>query len=154
MVCRPVVVTPALVVLQENDSPGVSSVTRQIATGRRGSREGLLVAVVRAVEARQRHALTELREQASENPAELAHRSWRRLADPELAPHERLFFELYGQALVGQPYAAPLLDGVIDDWLEPLTALLGARPTPAGDARVDAAFERFVATVAPTGAEP
>ena len=28
---------------------------------------------------------------------------WRRFTDPALGPHERLFFEIYGQALQGRP---------------------------------------------------
>ncbi len=136
-----------------------------------GSRGGLLVEVVRAVEAQQRQILAELRQQPGTCPQDVARSFWRRLTDPSLAPQERLFFELYGQALHGRPYAAPLLDNVIDSWLEPLTATLQDgddpdRATPA-DARlalavargllldllatndhagVDAAFERYLAT--------
>jgi hypothetical protein len=44
-------------------------------------------------------------------------RPWQRLADPALWPHERLFLEVYGQMLLGQPHAAPLLDGIVDSWL-------------------------------------
>lgn len=139
-----------------------------------GSREGLLVEVVRAVEAEQRQALAELRQQVGSHPQDAARAFWRRLADPALAPHERLFFELYGQALQGRPYATPLLDTVIDDWLEPLTLLLqeqnGRQHTARADARlalavargllldllatndraaVDAAFERYLTAFFP-----
>jgi AcrR family transcriptional regulator len=49
-----------------------------------GSREGLLVAVVRAVEAAQRAFLAELTSQPDLAPAEAMRRMWRRLADPSL----------------------------------------------------------------------
>lgn len=145
-----------------------------------GSREGLLVDVVRAVEARQRQALLELRQQTGSCPHELARSFWRRLTDPALAPHERLFFELYGQALQGRSYARALLDNVVDSWLEPLTsflqeqeqnmthdaALVGARLALAvargllldllatnDRAAVDAAFERYLTAFFPAQAD-
>ncbi|GAA4103116.1 TetR/AcrR family transcriptional regulator [Actinomadura miaoliensis] len=89
-----------------------------------GSRDGLLVEVVREMERRQREVLSRLREtHAGLGPRDLAHAFWRHLSDPALAPYERLFFELYGSALAGHPGAAPLLDGIIDSWLEPLVGL-------------------------------
>lgn len=47
---------------------------------------------------------------------------WRHISDPSLWPNERLFFELYGQALQGRPGTEELLDGIIDDWMEPTIA--------------------------------
>jgi AcrR family transcriptional regulator len=79
-----------------------------------GSRDGLLVAVVRAVEARQREVRAEL---SGGSPREMALAFWRSLADPALAPYERLFFELYGAALGGQSSVAPVLDGIVTSWL-------------------------------------
>src|SRR3954449_4776723 len=92
-----------------------------------GSKEGLLVEVIRTVEARQRAALAELERAAGgapagAMPAEVMRAFWARLADPALWPLERLFFEVYGQALQGRPGTTGLLDGVIDDWVEPMTA--------------------------------
>lgn len=94
-----------------------------------GSKEGLLVAVVQAVEDRQRAVLAEIvghgdtdgtsGEVAQGADADILRRIWHQLADPVLWPHERLFFELYGQALQGRPHAASLLDGVVDDWVTP-----------------------------------
>ncbi|MDQ4020910.1 MAG: hypothetical protein M3257_04605 [Actinomycetota bacterium] len=55
------------------------------------------------------------------SPGEIARRFWRRLADPAMWPHERLFFEMYGRALQRDPCAAPLLDGLVESWLAPLT---------------------------------
>lgn len=81
-----------------------------------GTRDALLVDVVREVEARQRAALASLRSR-SHTPRELALAFWERLADPALAPYERLFFELYGAALAGQESVVPVLDGIVTSWL-------------------------------------
>jgi len=91
-----------------------------------GSREGLLVEVIRAVEARQRATLSELEAASTEEPAELGLRFWEHLRSPELAPQERLFFEVYGQALQGRQWAKPLLDGIVEDWVGPVAAMLEA----------------------------
>lgn len=105
-----------------------------------GSKEGVLVAVVREVERRQRQALEELIAGDGFDVWEF----WERFADPGLAPFERLFFELYGQALQGRSWAAPLLDGVVDDWLEPVGAALRTATAGAGpaDARLAVAVVR------------
>ncbi len=88
-----------------------------------GSKDGLLVEVVRTVEARQRQALADLGATSVDRPDQLVRRVWTRLADPAMWPLERLFFELYGQALHGHPALAPLLDGIVESWLEPATEL-------------------------------
>jgi AcrR family transcriptional regulator len=139
-----------------------------------GSREALLIEVIRAVEEQQRAALAQiLKEEAGAPPAEVMRRMWARVADPALWPNERLFFEVYAQALQGSPHALPLLDGIVDAWVEPLVALappevpkeqaraearLGVAVVrgllldllATGDrAAVDAAMERYIAAVAP-----
>jgi AcrR family transcriptional regulator len=100
-----------------------------------GSKEGLLVEVVRAVEARQRQALADVDDSA---PAERARRMWRRLADPAMWPLERLFFELYGQALQGRPHTAELLDGIVDDMVRPAAEMLVRHGHPADSAPASA----------------
>ncbi|MGH3826212.1 MAG: TetR/AcrR family transcriptional regulator [Pseudonocardiaceae bacterium] len=86
-----------------------------------GSKEGLLIEVVRTMEQRQREIFTELELDAQASPPDIARRFWRRLSDPAMWPYERLFFEMYGRALQGDPCAAPLLDGVVESWRAPLT---------------------------------
>ncbi|MEV4758327.1 TetR/AcrR family transcriptional regulator [Micromonospora sp. NPDC049559] len=103
-----------------------------------GSKEGLLVAVVRAVEARQREALATLDLRPGDSPADAIRGMWQRLADPALWPYERLFFELYGQALQGYPGAVPLLDGIVDEWLDRTVELAACDGVPADVARVHA----------------
>jgi AcrR family transcriptional regulator len=143
-----------------------------------GSREGLLIEVIRTVEAQQRAALAEMLLDEDAPPAETMRRMWRRLADPALWPNERLFFEIYAQALQGSPHALPLLDGIVDLWVEPLTRIAVAQGRPEAEARaearlgvavtrgllldllatgdragVDAAMERYIAAVAPADGE-
>jgi AcrR family transcriptional regulator len=84
-----------------------------------GSKEGLWVEVIRAVEAQQRAALPELVPDPAADPAEAMRVWWRHISDPSLWPNERLFFEIYGQALQGRPGTTELLDGIVDSWLEP-----------------------------------
>lgn len=109
-----------------------------------GSKEGLLVEVVRAVEQRQRAILADLMDAAdaggdSDDRYEVAGREfWETLNDPVVRRHERLFFEVYGQALQGRAWAEPLLDGIVDDWVEPLAALFESRGRPTALARTDA----------------
>jgi AcrR family transcriptional regulator len=83
-----------------------------------GSREGLLLEVVQSVEERQRAALAEVASAVGGDLISVARLFWQRLSDPALAPFARLFYEIYGQALQGQPWAAGLLPGAVDDWLE------------------------------------
>jgi AcrR family transcriptional regulator len=94
-----------------------------------GSREGLLVDVIREVEERQRTVLAEMVAgpgDPGEEPAAREMRMWQHLRSPELAPQERLFFEVYGQALQGRAWARPLLDGIVENWLGPVAAMLEA----------------------------
>jgi len=103
-----------------------------------GSRDGLLIEVIRAVEAEQRAALAQLLLDPEASPAESMRRMWKRLADPALWPSERLFFEVYAQALQGSAHALPLLDGIVDLWVEPLARIAVAQGMPEAQARAEA----------------
>jgi AcrR family transcriptional regulator len=103
-----------------------------------GSKEGLLVEVIRAVEARQRALFAALEADPEEPAEDLGQAMWSRLRDPALAPQERLFFEVYGQALQGREWAKPLLPGVVEDWVAPLAALFTAAGQSPAQARVGA----------------
>ncbi|WEO99600.1 TetR/AcrR family transcriptional regulator [Streptomyces sp. FXJ1.172] len=97
-----------------------------------GTKEQLLVEIVRTSEGRQRELLSRLRTQPGLSPADAARRLWQQLADPELAGQERLFFELCGQALRGRPEALPVPEGLVTDWLEPhVSAEVAAGADPA-----------------------
>jgi AcrR family transcriptional regulator len=110
-----------------------------------GSKEELFVEVIKAVEARERGALVALHDATDASAEEIGRRFWARLRDPALHAQERLFFEVYGQALQGRPWARPLLDGIVDDWLAPLQALLEAEGADAATARIDARLAVAVA---------
>ena len=92
-----------------------------------GGRDGLWVEVIRAVEERQRAAFAEVVPEAGMSVGDVMRQWWRHISDPSLWPNERLFFELYGQALQGRPGAVELLDGIVDAWIEPAAA--ASRPT-------------------------
>ena len=98
-----------------------------------GSREGLLVAVTRAVEDQQRALLLE----PGTTPQD-ARRSWQRLSDPRLWPQERLFFELYARALRGRPGTEGFLDGIVESWAAPIAAALVKAGADERTARADA----------------
>jgi AcrR family transcriptional regulator len=88
-----------------------------------GSRNGLWVAIVREVERRQLATIGDLVPDPTVPYAEAMRAWWRHISDPSLWPNERLFFELYGQALQGRPAAGEMLDGIVDSWLGPITAM-------------------------------
>ena len=101
-----------------------------------GSKEGLLVEVVRAMEATQRRALAGLAEARADK--ELGWDFWQQISDPRLHSFSRLFFEIYGQALQHRSWAEPLLEGVVDDWIAPATKIVVARGVPEEDAPAEA----------------
>lgn len=103
-----------------------------------GSRDALLVEVVRAVEERTRGVLAELRERTG-TPRELAREFWRRLSDPAMSPYERLHFELLGAALAGQESFVPVLDGIVSLWLTDESTFAGL---PLAQARMAMMFTR------------
>src|SRR5947209_1184416 len=104
-----------------------------------GSKEGLLVAVIRRVEAAQREFFADLLlNQPDLPPGDGIRLMWRHFTDPQFAPHERLFFEIYAQALQGRPGTIGLLDDVVDAWIEPVATYAIQRGAPADAARADA----------------
>jgi AcrR family transcriptional regulator len=84
-----------------------------------GNREGLWVEVIRAVEQHQRDSLATIVPDPAASGGDAMRQWWRHISDPALWPTERLFFELYGQALQGRPGTTELLDGIVDAWVEP-----------------------------------
>jgi AcrR family transcriptional regulator len=103
-----------------------------------GSHEGLLVELIKAVERQQREVLASLELEPGAPLTDLGLAFWARLADPALWPSERLFFEVYGQALQGRPGTTALLYGIVSDWVEPVIELLRRHGMLEDDARAHA----------------
>jgi AcrR family transcriptional regulator len=78
-----------------------------------GSREGLLAAVVQAVERDQNERLAELPDDA----AEAIRVSWRRFSVPSLWPIERLFFECYARGAQGEAPFNRLVPALVEQTL-------------------------------------
>jgi AcrR family transcriptional regulator len=115
-----------------------------------GSKAGLLIEVVREMERRQLVSVAELEAELAADPAlgvaDLVRRYWQRVSDPAMWPAERLFYELYGQALQGREGTTPFLDNIVESMVGPLsevTLRLGSSPDEArGDARLGVAVMR------------
>ena len=105
-----------------------------------GSREGLLNAVVRAVEDAQRAAVSEWGISLF-----TARRLWQHFSDPKLWPQERLFFELYSHALLGRPGTEGFLETAIEPWITYIAAAMTEAGADQATARTDARLA--VATV-------
>jgi AcrR family transcriptional regulator len=109
-----------------------------------GSKDGLLLEVVRAVEARTRARFGAIAEDAdteTETETEtdqLVRRMWAAVANPVLADLERLFFALYGRALQGDESTLPLLQDDVERWLDVNVALSARHGIPADVARIHA----------------
>lgn len=96
-----------------------------------GSKDELLLEVVRAVEARTQERLAGIGTEAGGASDEVIRRLWAYVADPALADFERLFFALYGRALQGDDATRPLLQDDIRHWLDLNTALAAELGAPA-----------------------
>jgi AcrR family transcriptional regulator len=103
-----------------------------------GSKEGLLVEVVRAVEAQQRALLEQLRADPELDLLDQLRAFWQHLTSPALWPYERLFFEVYAQGLQGKQPATRLLEDAIDPWLTPAADLLASQGVPVQEAQAEA----------------
>jgi AcrR family transcriptional regulator len=103
-----------------------------------GSKEQLWVEIVQTVEQRQREVLRDILPDAGRPVGEAMRVWWKHISDPKLWPNERLFFELYGQALQGRPHTVELLDGIVEDWLDPVVEINLALGVPEPLARAHA----------------
>ena len=103
-----------------------------------GSKEALWVDIVRTVEARQRELLADILPDPEAPLADAMRDWWKHISDPAVWPNERLFFEIYGQALQGRTHTTELLDGIVEDWLEPVTQINLSLGIPLNMARAHA----------------
>jgi AcrR family transcriptional regulator len=100
-----------------------------------GSREGLVTAIVAAVEAAERELMREL-VSAAEGPVDLVRAHWARLVAPEMHPFIRLFFEAASYSSSAQERTTPWIDDA-----EHVGRRLGVRFDPA-DVRLGVAVIR------------
>jgi len=111
-----------------------------------GSKQGLWIAIVHEVEERQRTLLKNMAPDPARPVGEAMRAWWKHISDPSLWPNERLFFELYGQALQARSHTVALLDGIVENWLEPATEInmsFGVpRPVARAHARLGLAVTR------------
>jgi AcrR family transcriptional regulator len=103
-----------------------------------GSKDGLLLEVVREVEARTEALFEGIGAASGERVDEIIRRMWAYVADPAVAGFERLFFALYGRALQGDEAALPLFTDDIEHWLRANAALPALAGVPAEVARAHA----------------
>ncbi len=119
-----------------------------------GSKAGLLAEVVRHVEAAQRAPFEALAaavaagadgadgadqaDQAVEHVAERMWAMWAHWLEPSMQRQERLFFEMVGMALQGDPTMQPLLDDLVTPWLEPIATLRMRQGVGRDDALAEA----------------
>jgi len=81
-----------------------------------GSREGLLAAIVAAIEAQQRAVMVAMAEQAN-TPRELMLGLWEQVSREELRPFVKLFFEVFGLVAQGTPGTEGLRETLTQPWL-------------------------------------
>jgi AcrR family transcriptional regulator len=103
-----------------------------------GSKEGLLRAIVEELERRQRDSIAQLMANPDLSIGDFSRAMWQQVSDPALWPFEKLFFEVYAQALQGREHATPLLDVVLEPMLAQLTELHRRHGLPRHEARARA----------------
>jgi AcrR family transcriptional regulator len=102
-----------------------------------GSREGLLAQVVARMESAQRAMLAELTT-GDGTIFEISRAFWERVTAPGMLPVQRLFFEIYVQALYGRDWTAAFRESVINAWEQPLTELFAQAGLDTEPARTHA----------------
>lgn len=101
-----------------------------------GSKEQLMVEVVRAVEAQQRASMAAVSEQSDLSVAEQMRQQWEGYLAPALRNNIRLFFEVYAAGLRGRPGTAEFMEEANGSWLHLAAAALA--PMSGQHADVDA----------------
>jgi AcrR family transcriptional regulator len=127
-----------------SDNLSLRSIGAAIGTSHRmlnyyfGSRAGLLSAIVSELERRQRVFMASVLLDGGTTPGELLWQMWEQVADERLWPYERLFFEMSGRALQGEPDAQALRAELVDPWLASADELGAESRLPAAEARAQA----------------
>lgn len=95
-----------------------------------GSKEGMWRAIVKEVERRQLTAFADVELDPSMTLEDVQRTWWRHISDPSLWPSERLFFEVYAQALHDRPETDEFLVDVVGSWIGPAVELGEAMGMP------------------------
>jgi AcrR family transcriptional regulator len=90
-----------------------------------GSREGLVAAIVAAMEDQQRSALEDLASRAR-SPREVVEAQWLELCQPDVRPFVALFFEVLALAVHGRPGTEGFLAQLTEPWLAQAGRLAGS----------------------------
>lgn len=120
-----------------------------------GSHEGLLAAIVAAIEAQQRAALTSMADGA-DSPQEVMLALWEQVSRAELRPFVRLFFEVFGLVAQGAPGTEGLRETLTAPWLSDAAEVAGRLGTGADRAelRLGVAVTRGLLLDLVGGADP
>jgi AcrR family transcriptional regulator len=103
-----------------------------------GSKQKLWIEIARTVEERQREQLAAMVPGPERPTREALWTWWKHISDPSLWPNERLFFELYGQALQQRAHTGEFLEGIVDDWVDQVAQASIAQGVPEPIARAHA----------------
>lgn len=103
-----------------------------------GSREGLLIEIVRSFEAEQRARISALLDGDADGLPQRLEEVWLSLVTPEMGPREKLFFEVCGYALQGRSDTQDFLHELVDAWLVPLEVVAERMGVNAGERRAAA----------------
>ena len=95
-----------------------------------GSKEALVVEIIRRGRARQGETMVNLKFTSSLSPREITRMLWRHWSDPQWEPLMRLFFEVYGLALQDRSRFPGFLESAVEEWL---AALEGCSTLPGFD---------------------
>ena len=121
-----------------------------------GSKEELTVAILRHLGDRQRELFAAMRVREGASPAEVCRAVWKTVGDPRARPLFKLFFEVYGLALVDPGRFPEFFPGAIENWLRFLEPAYVRGGMNKRDARtcatvVLAGFRGFLLDVCATG---
>jgi AcrR family transcriptional regulator len=95
-----------------------------------GSKDGMWTTIVKEVERRQLATFEDLEPDLSMSLQDVLRMWWRHISDPSLWPNERLFFEVYAQALHNRPAMNEFLTDVVESWIGPSVKLAEAMGVP------------------------
>jgi AcrR family transcriptional regulator len=103
-----------------------------------GSKEGLWAEIVGEVERRQLELFKQFRATGDAGIGETMRAWWQHISDRMLWPNERLFFEVYAQALQGRAPATGLVGRLVEPWVDVAAAGAQAAGIEADRARASA----------------